>query len=106
MDFAADFDALDEVLTLTNDGVMLRVEVSTGDLLGLEAAYVADWAARGSLALGRTSLGPVYWCAGATPATVNLLLGPDDELWSVCLVLSEDTVRDILVLARRAASGR
>jgi hypothetical protein len=105
VDFAADFDALDAVLTLKNDGVMLRVEVSASDLLGLEAAYAADWAARRSLAIGRTSLGSVYWCAGATQATVNVLVGPDDELWSLCLVLSEVTVRDILVLARRAAGG-
>jgi hypothetical protein len=96
VDFVADLDTFDEVLTLTNDGVLLRVEVSADD---------ADWAARRSLAVGRTSLGPVYWCAGETPATVNVLIGPDDELWFLCLVLSEKTVRDILVLARRAAGG-
>jgi hypothetical protein len=96
VDFVADLDTFDEVLTLTNDGVLLRVEVSADD---------ADWAARRSLAIGRTSLGPVYWCAGETPATVNVLIGPDDELWFLCLVLSEKTVRDILVLARRAAGG-
>jgi hypothetical protein len=54
VDFVADLDTFDEVLTLTNDGVLLRVEVSADD---------ADWAARRSLAIGRTSLGPVYWCA-------------------------------------------
>jgi hypothetical protein len=105
VDFVADLDTFDEVLTLTNDGVLLRVDVSADELLGLEAAPDADWAARRSLAIGRTSLGPVYWCAGETPATVNVLIGPDGELWFLCLVLSEKTVRDILVLARRAAGG-
>jgi len=97
---AVDFDTDGRVLTLTSEVFVLRINASAEDLARLDRAPTADWSRREAIAVGTTTLGQVFWCAGATPETVHVLVGIDDETWDLALVIPGATVEAIV---RRAA---
>ena len=80
---------------------MLRITVSSHDLSGIARASSADWAQRETVAVGTTSLGQVYWCAGETPETVHVLVGQDDEMWDLALVIPAAAAATIVALATK-----
>lgn len=100
-----DLDPADGVLTLTGDTFLLIVAANPSDLLRLDGVGGADWSARASIAVGTTSLGRVFWCAGEAEGTVHVLVGHDDETWDLALVIPEDAVRSIVQQARAAAEA-
>ena len=94
-----DFDAGDDALTLTSDVFVLRIAVSAQQLSRIDRALSADWSQRETVAVGTTSLGQVYWCAGETSGTAMVLVGQDDETWELALVIPATTVAAIVAFA-------
>ena len=90
-----DFDALDSTLTITSANVVLAIHVAGSDLARLRDVHGADWDRRESLQVGTVLDQPVFWCRGLRPGTVHVLVGPDDEMWQVAVVLPDPVVQAI-----------
>jgi hypothetical protein len=98
VDTQFDFDERDRVLTITMDAVVLQIRVGDDDLSQLRGAEHADWSAREGVRVGQVLGNPVHWSGGDDPDTVNLMVGPDDELWDVLVVLPAALVAEIAAL--------
>jgi hypothetical protein len=76
----ADYDELDEVLSLSGQGFYLQVRISPADLRSLSAVGAASWEDRRSIKAGEALGNPVFWCRSSEdPTAVLVLVGADDE---------------------------
>ncbi len=95
-DTTADYDPFDNLLRITSEEFCVVIHSSAAALRGLDAVRQAEWATRGSLQIGTTGLGRVYWTPGERPDLAVLLIGHDDETWDVSVVVPMEVVDDIL----------
>ena len=56
-------------------------------------ASEADWNRRDSRTIGRCLGSKVFWCSDAT--SISVLIGHDDESWSICFTLPPPTLKKI-----------
>ncbi|MFI6758799.1 hypothetical protein ACIBF5_06590 [Micromonospora sp. NPDC050417] len=82
---------------LQADGWELNFEAPIECLLRLRNVRAADWVARRSIATGNAAGVPVFWAAsGSGSDEAVILIGADDEAWSIALTVSA-TVADEIV---------
>lgn len=101
--FNVDYDDQDQLLTLTSPDLVLQIGGDPDTFRAVADAASASWEDRQSVPAGRCLDQPVYWCQGSEPDTVQVLIGPDDETWSVAVVLSMTVVDDIVAAVSGAA---
>ena len=89
-------------LTLSSAAFVLQIdEVDRDALRALTDVPDASWSERGSLHIGVCSGLAVFWCAGTAPGGATVLVGPDDETWSIAVEVPSDSMRKLLGLMRR-----
>lgn len=74
------------VVKLQTVGWELNFEASVESLLRLRGVQEADWSARRSIVTGAAAGVPVFWAAGR-PGEVVILIGSDDEVWSIAFTV-------------------
>ena len=92
-DPSMDIDPYEETVTLASHEYMVIISAPLAELSRLR--NVPDAEDQESLVIG-TCLGMnAHWIPGARPGTVTVLVGPDDENWSVSLTLTRELVGEI-----------
>jgi hypothetical protein len=82
----ADYDELDEVLSLSGQGYYLQIRISPEELGSLSAVGAASWEDRTSIKAGEALGNPVFWYRSTEdPTAVVVLVGADDEAWGLSL---------------------
>jgi hypothetical protein len=72
-----------------------------GKLTGIEGAI---WAEGRSLRVGTCVGAPVWWCE--QDGQVTIMVGNDDQVWDVAVMVPLSTVGDILALAEEELRGQ
>jgi hypothetical protein len=84
----ADYDELNEVLSLSGQGFYLQVRISPEEIGSLSAVGTASWENRRSIKAGEALGNSVFWSrSGEDPTAVIVLVGADDEAWELSLVI-------------------
>jgi hypothetical protein len=60
-----------------------------------------DWNERGSMKCGHCAGASVFWCR--SEEDLSILIGPDDEAWSVAFTLSDSCLSDVRAELRQIA---
>jgi hypothetical protein len=82
----ADFDELNEVLSLSGQGFYLQIRMSLEQLDSLSTVGAASWEERTSIRAGEALGNPVFWSRSSQdPAAIVVLVGADDETWELTL---------------------
>jgi len=63
------------------------VSIPPAELARLSAVRTANWDQRQSIRAGACLEQPVFWCVNQDPDTVTVLIGPDDEMWEIAVVI-------------------
>ncbi len=81
------------LLTIVTDSfhAVFKIQIDEIDLFSgvLEAA----WEDRKSLQIGHCSGSSAFWCSNANE--INILIGHDDESWSICFTLPHSALSQI-----------
>jgi hypothetical protein len=101
--FNVDYDDQDQLLTLASPEFVIQIGGDPDTFRAVAVAASASWEERQSVPAGRCLEQPVFWCQGSEPDTVQVLIGPDDETWSLALVLSATVVDDIVAAVSGAS---
>jgi hypothetical protein len=97
-----DIDPYEETVTLASREYMVIISAPLAELSQLR--NVPDSENQESLVVG-TCLGMnAHWIPGARPGTVTVLVGADDENWSVSLTLTRELVAEIAETASALAA--
>ena len=97
-----DIDPYEETVTLSSHEYMVIISAPLAELSQLR--NVPDFGGQETLVIG-TCLGMnAHWIPGARPGTVTVLVGPDDENWSVSLTLTRELVAEIAETATALAA--
>lgn len=102
-DFDVKVEKIDHIVSikLSADYLEINLRLNEEEISGLSEIDTADWNRRGSIRLGSCLNEPVFWSA-AEEGCVSMLIGADDEVWDIGLVLSAATFQ----LIRREVERR
>jgi hypothetical protein len=93
----AEYDDVDEVLTLSGPDFYLLIRIAPTELLSLRRVHGASWDGRKAIKAGVALGNPVFWCRSSVdPTAVSVLVGADDETWELSLELPADVLARVL----------
>lgn len=93
----ADYDEVDEVLSLSGPGFYLHIQIPPTELRSLTGIPGASWEDRTSIRAGKALGSPVFWCRSKDdPSAVTVLVGADDETWQLALEFPTDVLLRVL----------
>lgn len=93
----ADYDEVNEVLSLSGQGFYLQVRISPEEIGSLSAVGAASWENRRSIKAGEALGNPVFWSRSREdPNAFVVLVGADDEAWELSLELPAAALSRVL----------
>ncbi len=90
---------------IASDSFEVNVLGSLEELSRLEAIREAHWDDRTCLRVGTCLRVAAFWCAN-DEHDATLMVGGDDEVWDIAVIIPVGVVDDLVSQAREAASRR